>query len=112
MIDRCKNSLKIPKGVMRSRKSKYRQYNGQKKKTTRKQTMSYKTLLRKLKIEQHDLILQKNIVDDPRCSGRVQNVFPTPVQIRIYVCTIYSVLYTVKSLATKDTKGRVRLNKS
>ena len=59
MIYRCKKSLKISKGVMRSRKSKHRQFNGQKKKTTQKQTMSYKTLLRKLKIEQIDPNLQR-----------------------------------------------------
>ena len=41
------------KGVIKSRKYKDRHYNGQKKRTTG-QTMIYKTLHRKLKIEQHE----------------------------------------------------------
>ena len=40
--------------VIRSYKSKNRQYNGQKKKEKRKKTMIYKTLYRKLKIEIHE----------------------------------------------------------
>jgi hypothetical protein len=41
------------KGVIRSRKLEERQYNGQKKRTKR-QTMVYKALHRKLKIKQHE----------------------------------------------------------
>ena len=40
--------------IMRSRKSKDRRYNGQKKKNPKRQTTIYKTLHRKLKIEQHE----------------------------------------------------------
>jgi len=46
---KSKKSLKMPE-VIRSRKLKDRQYNGQ---TKKKQPMIYKTLHRKLKIEQH-----------------------------------------------------------
>ena len=45
---KSKKSLKMPE-VIRSRKLKDRQYNGQ----TKKKPMTYKTLHRKLKIEQH-----------------------------------------------------------
>jgi hypothetical protein len=44
------------KGVIRSRKSKDRQHNGQKKKNS----MIYKTLHRKLKIQQHEPLLNIN----------------------------------------------------
>ena len=46
------------KGAIRSRKSKERQYNAKK---TKGQTMIYKTLHRKLKIEQHELQLWKHL---------------------------------------------------
>ena len=52
------------KGVIRSRKSKNKQYNGQKKRT-KGQTMIYKTLHRKLKIEKHQ---PKNY--EPLCKGK------------------------------------------
>jgi hypothetical protein len=42
------------KGVIRSRNSKDRQYNGQKKKMTNRQTMICKTQYRKLRIEQRE----------------------------------------------------------
>jgi hypothetical protein len=48
------------KGVMRSRKSKDRQYNYQKKK--KKQTTTYKTLHTQLKIEQHNLEKLSHVV--------------------------------------------------
>jgi hypothetical protein len=50
-----KELLKIEdtKGVIRSCKLKNRQYNGQQKRTKR-QTIIYKALLRKLKIDPHD----------------------------------------------------------
>jgi hypothetical protein len=53
-----KKSLKIPKGLTRNCKSKKdRQYNGQIKRTKR-QTMIYKTLHRKQKIEHHEATLK------------------------------------------------------
>jgi hypothetical protein len=56
LIKCCKKKKKFEdtKGVIRSCKSKKdRQHNGQKKKDKRKSTI-YKTLYRKLKIEQHE----------------------------------------------------------
>jgi hypothetical protein len=50
-----KKSFNIPKGVIRTRKSKDRRYNGQKKKY-KGQTIIYKTLHSKLKTEQHEPI--------------------------------------------------------
>ena len=50
---KCCKKLKDTKGVIRSRKSKKdRQFNGQKK-LKKEQTMIYKILHRKLKIEQY-----------------------------------------------------------
>ena len=48
-----RKSFNIPKGIIRTRKSKDRRYNGQKKKY-KGQTIIYKTLHRKLKTEQHE----------------------------------------------------------
>ena len=47
-------SLEMPKGVIRTRKSKDIEYND-KKKWTKEQTTIYRTSHRKLKIEQHEL---------------------------------------------------------
>ena len=50
-----KESKKIPKGATRSRKSKnVRQYNSQRLKRLKRQPMIYKTLHRKLQIDQHE----------------------------------------------------------
>jgi hypothetical protein len=48
------SGIRDTKGVIRSRNSKDRQYNGQKKKMTNRQTMICKTQYRKLRIEQRE----------------------------------------------------------